>query len=166
MLFDANGIFAVRLDGVRTPMPIGSPNHPAQSAKISSDGQWIAYASDDTGRFEIYLQPFPALSGRWPVTSNGGTRPHWRADGRELYYLGLDNQIYAVPITPGAQPGIGAAKPLFPVRLTSPTTGGTWFDAIEPSADGQRFLVSRATDTTSTLDPVTVSVNWPATLKH
>jgi len=166
MLFDANGIFAVRVDGVRTPMPIGSPNHPAQSAKISSDGQWIAYASDDTGRFEIYLQPFPALSGRWPVTSNGGTRPHWRADGRELYYLGLDNQIYAVPITPGAQPGIGAAKPLFPVRLTSPTTGGTWFDAIEPSADGQRFLVSRATDTTSTLDPVTVSVNWPATLKH
>jgi hypothetical protein len=78
----------------------------------------------------------------------------------------LDNQIYAVPIVPGAQPDIGAAKPLFPVRLTSPTSGGTWFDAIEPSADGQRFLVSQAVETTSTLDPVTVSVNWAAALKH
>jgi Tol biopolymer transport system component len=166
MLFDSNGIFAERLDGDRTPTPIGSSNHPAQSAKISPDGQWIAYASDDTGRFEIYVQRFPALSGRWPVTSNGGTRPHWRADGRELYYLGLDNQIYAVPITPGAQPAIGEAKPLFAVSLTSPISGATWFDGFEPSADGQRFLVSRAAETKTTLDPVTVSVNWPAALKH
>jgi hypothetical protein len=147
-------------------MPIGSSNHPAQSAKISADGQWIAYASEDTGHFEIYLQRFPALSGRWPVTSKGGTRPHWRADGRELYYLGLDSQIYAVPITLGAQPVIGETKPLFTVRLTSPLSGATWFDGIEPSADGQRFLVNRAAETTSTLDPVTVSVNWPAALKH
>jgi Tol biopolymer transport system component len=166
MLFDSNGIFAARLDGDRTPMLIGSSNHPAQSAKISADGQWIAYASDDTGRFEIYLQRFPALSGRWPVTSNGGTRPHWRTDGRELYYLGLDNQIYAVSITPGAQPAIGAAKPLFAVNLTSPTSGSTWFDGFEPSADGQQFLVSRAAEMRTTLDPITVSVNWPAALKH
>jgi hypothetical protein len=164
LLFDANGIYALRLDGDRTPITIGSGSHQAEFAKLSPDGEWIAYAADETGRLEIYLQRFPTPSGRWPISINGGTRPHWRADGRELFYLGFDNQLYAVPLIMGSPPVIGAAKPLFPVRLTSAIRGTTMYDGIDASADGQRFLVNLAAEVTS--QPVTVKVNWPATLKR
>jgi eukaryotic-like serine/threonine-protein kinase len=165
LLVDANGIFALRLDGDRTQIPIGPGNHPAEFAKISPDGEWIAYASDDTGRLEIYLQRFPTPTGRWPISSNGGTRPHWRGDGHELYYLGFDNQLYAVALTPGSPPAIGSAKRLFPVRLTSAPRGATMFDGIEPAADGQRFLVNLAAEGATSPEPVTVRVNWPSALK-
>jgi Tol biopolymer transport system component len=102
LLFDSNGIYALPLDGNRTPIAIGSGTRQASFAKVSPDGAWVAYASDETGRSEIFLQRFPSPSGRWPVSNNGGTRPHWRGDGHELYYLGFDNQLYAVPVTPGS----------------------------------------------------------------
>ena len=165
LLFDSNGMYALPLDGNRTPIAIGSGTRQASFAKISPDGAWVAYASDETGRSEIFLQRFPSPSGRWPVSNNGGTRPHWRGDGRELYYLGFDNQLYAVPVTPGSPPVIGAAKALFPVRLTSAPTGATMFDGIEPSSDGQRFLINLAGESASP-QAVTVKVNWPLTLKR
>ena len=165
LLFDSNGIYALPLDGIRTPIAIGSGTRQASFAKISPDGAWVAYSSDETGRSEIFLQRFPSPSGRWPVSNNGGTRPHWRGDGRELYYLGFDNQFYAVPVTPGSPPVIGAAKALFPVRLTSAPTGATMFDGIEPSSDGQRFLINLAGESASP-QAVTVKVNWPLTLKR
>jgi Tol biopolymer transport system component len=165
LLFDSNGIYALPLDGNRTPIAIGSGTRQASFAKVSPDGAWVAYASDETGRSEIFLQRFPSPSGRWPVSNNGGTRPHWRGDGRELYYLGFDNQLYAVPVTPASPPVIGAAKALFPVRLTSAPTGATMFDGIEPSSDGQRFLINLAGESASP-QAVTVKVNWPLTLKR
>ena len=165
LLFDSNGIYALPLDGNRIPIAIGSGTSQASFAKVSPDGAWVAYASAETGRSEIFLQRFPSPSGRWPVSNNGGTRPHWRGDGRELYYLGFDNQLYAVPVTPGSPPVIGAAKALFPVRLTSAPTGATMFDGIEPSSDGQRFLVNLAGESASP-QAVTVKVNWPLTLKR
>jgi serine/threonine protein kinase len=164
LLFDANGMFGLRLDGDGTPIPIGSGARQAEFARISPDGEWIAYVSDENGRPEIFLQRFPTPSGRWPISSNGGTRPHWRADGRELYYLGLDNKLYGVPLTTGSPPAIGSAKPLFTVRLTSAPRGVTMFDGIEPAAEGQRFLVNLAAESVSP-QPITVRVNWPRSLK-
>ncbi len=165
LLFSSGGMFALRFDGDRTPIAIGSPGRPAEFARISPDNQWVAYASDETGRLEVYLQRFPTPSGRWPISSHGGTRPHWRADGRELYYLGQDNHLYAVALTRGSPPVIGEPQRLFPVRLSSPPRGTTAFDGIEPAADGQRFLVNLAGEAGNPQQPVTVRVNWPAMLR-
>ena len=95
LLFDESGaMFALRLGTNQPPLAIGPPNRQAEFARLSPDGQWIAYAAQETDRLEIFLERFPTSAGRVPVSTNGGTRPHWRADGRELFYLGADNQLY------------------------------------------------------------------------
>ena len=85
LLFDESGaMFALRLGTNQPPLAIGPPNRQAEFARLSPDGQWIAYAAQETDRLEIFLERFPTSAGRVPVSTNGGTRPHWRADGREL----------------------------------------------------------------------------------
>jgi len=88
------------------------------------------------------------------------------ADGREPYYLGLDNQVYATSLTAGPQAAVSAATSLFPVRLTTAVAGATWFDGIEVTSDDQRFLVNQGVETPVNAEPVTVKVNWPSDLKR
>jgi hypothetical protein len=109
------------------------------------------------------VQRFLTPSRTWQVSTAGGSRPHWRADGRELFYLGLDNKIYAVPVRLGPTPTFSSPVPLFQVQLTSTLQGATQFDGINVTPDGQRFLVTLQTENT-TDNPVTVKVNWTAGL--
>jgi hypothetical protein len=102
---------------------------------LSPDGRFLAYTSDDSGRTELYLSRFPEMSGRLPVTAGGGQRPSWRADGRELYFVGPGNRLMAAAVTiTGATPAVGSPSPLFEV----PVFGGLY----APSADGRRFLIA------------------------
>ncbi len=78
-------------------------------AALSPDGRWVAYQTNESGRFEVVVQPFPDAGGNWQASTAGGAAPRWRADGKELYFLAPDATMMAVPVT-------AAARRLQPVR--------------------------------------------------
>jgi Tol biopolymer transport system component len=80
---------------------------------FSPDGRWIAYQSADQGRFEVYVQTFPASGGKWQISTNGGQQPWWRSDGKELYYLSADGKLMAVEVKPGGSFEASAPRALF-----------------------------------------------------
>jgi Tol biopolymer transport system component len=121
--------------------------------------RWIAYQSDETGRYEVYIQSFPDPRGAIRVSTGGGQYPQWSPDGRELYYVAPDNKLMAVSIKPGPdslQPS--APRPLFTLPVEELT-----FGPYEVAPDGQRFLVRASPQQAA---PLTVIVNWPALLKE
>ncbi len=131
-------------------------NRPA----VSPNGRWLAYASNASGRPEVYVRAFP--NGTWQIrlSLDGGTDPVWRADGQELFYYQPDGVIVAVPITPGAadRPAAGVPTRLFgidPLRYRS-------FDA---ASDGKRFLMNLV-DPDSVSRPDDVAINWPRLLRQ
>ena len=118
----------------------------------------MAYTSNESGRFEIYVETVPRSDRKWPVSTNGGYEPRWRADGREIYYLSEDRKLMAVSV--GAGPSFGIPKPLFQTNVPPGVT--SLRTHYVPSRDGQRFLVNVATDTVAS--PITVVLNWTALL--
>jgi hypothetical protein len=106
---------------------------------------------------EVFLENYPKSSGRWPVSSAGGIQPKWHPDDNELFYLGLDGRLMAVPLALGALPEIGRPQPLFQTGVEA-ITGFTWHQ-YDVTRDGQRFLVNVAQPVNV---PVTVLLNWPA----
>jgi eukaryotic-like serine/threonine-protein kinase len=119
--------------------------------------RWVAYQSDESGRYEVYIQAFPEPSGARQISTGGGQYPQWSAGGRELFYVSPDSKLMAVSLKLGAdsvQPS--APRELFP--LPANEIGGSPYDA---TPDGQRFLVSATPPPAS----LTVIVNWPALLK-
>jgi Tol biopolymer transport system component len=127
---------------------------------FSPDGRLIAYTSNESGKHEVYVQTFPRLEKRWPVSSNGGYEPRWRADGREIYYLSEDRKLMTVAVDPG--PSFGVPKPLFQTRVPPGVTSNRTH--YVPARDGGRFLVNiQASDVAQT--PITVVLNWTAALR-
>ena len=141
------------------PFPFLQTQSNKGTGQFSPDGHWIAYRSNETGRFEIYVAPFPGPGGKWQVSTTGGTGPRWRRDGKELFYVGPGNTLMAAAVAvEGARVEVGAVRRLFQVR---PVTPRYFYDT---SPNGQRFLVN----TTEELDasvPITLVVNWHALLK-
>ena len=112
------------------------------SVDFSPNGQYLAYMSEESGRSEIYIRPFPHVdNGRWQVSTAGGTRPVWARSGRELFYLDASNALTAVPVgTSEPTISIGSPVKLFDTRYAEPNPA-RHFDV---SADGQRFLMLKA----------------------
>jgi len=125
-------------------------------SRFSPDGRWIAYDSDESGRTEVYVRPFPAGSGTWQVSTAGGGLPNWRRDGKELFYLGLDFKLMAVPVSADAKFHAGAPVPLFAVHPGA----GTVYDS---SSDGQRFLVNSLPSDVGS-PPFDLLIHWTALL--
>jgi Tol biopolymer transport system component len=123
---------------------------------LSPDGRWIAYASDEPGRFEIYVQAFAekmAGTGRkWQVSYSGGTWPKWRRDGKELFFLDTDRDMVAVPVKTADTFEHGTPQTLFPTGIMTPDS------RFDVTSDGRRFLIPTEVRAGST--PVTVVVNW------
>jgi hypothetical protein len=126
---------------------------------FSPDGRLVAYTSNESGRFEVYVETFPRSDRKCSVSTHGGYEPRWRADGREIYYLSEDRKLTAVSVGPG--PSFGIPKTLFQTHVSGGITANRTH--YVPSRDGQRFLVNMATDTVAS--PITVVLNWTATLK-
>jgi Tol biopolymer transport system component len=111
---------------------------------VSPDGHWLAYESNSSGRFEIYVRPFPNVSaGQWQLSNAGGVQPLWAHSGRELFYLAPDGALLAVPVAPrGATWSAGSATKLIDGRYY---TGGAGNNVpsrqYDISPDGQRFLM-------------------------
>jgi serine/threonine protein kinase len=131
-----------------------------RTGRFSPNGRWIAYAANDSGRFEVYLQRFPELAERIPVSDGGGTTPVWRPDGRELYYWSANGWLMAVPVELSDSPRFGESQPLFKARLRN--IGG-WNAQYDVSADGQRLLLNRLVEE-PTVEPLVLIQNWGARL--
>ncbi len=139
------------------------------TAEVSPDGRWLAYASIESGQFEVYVRPFPNVnSGRWQVSTGGGTKPAWARSGRELFYLDGSNQLTAVPVqTTGSTFSAGNPTKLFEGQYFVNTPPSRAYDV---SPDGQRFLMikdnaSSAQASTATPASLVVVLNWFEELK-
>jgi dipeptidyl aminopeptidase/acylaminoacyl peptidase len=138
-------------------------------ARFSPDGKWIAYASDETGRWEVYVRPFAGASadpqGKIQISNDGGDFPVWRPDGQELYYMSGDYSLYAASTT-----ALGGSAPMpLPSRLfracpgtlpTSTPMGGSMFGYNYDTHDGKQFLVNCAVEPPGRF---VVLLNWPLT---
>ena len=150
-------IWVMPMEGDRTPRPlIQSPNTDSL-AQVSPDGKWIAWQSNESGRVEVYVQPFPGPGPRVQISTNGGVRPMWRRDGRELYFTNAQ-RLMAVPFDLKTAVRVETPKTLFRTRVANPV--------FAPSHDGQRFLMPDTVGGEET-PPVslTVVLNWQTNLK-
>jgi eukaryotic-like serine/threonine-protein kinase len=133
-----------------------------RDAQFSPDGKWIAYQSNEAGRFEIYVHAFPQPRDRSRISPNGGAQVRWRSDSKELFYIALDGQLTAVPIRldSHAQTIVaGAPVPLFRSRIVGGAVMGLSRQQYVVSADGQRFLINTATEDVPP-SPITLILNW------
>jgi Tol biopolymer transport system component len=130
--------------------------------QFSPDVRWVAYVSDESGRQEVYVQPFPTPSGKSQISTGGGTQPRWRADGKELYYLAPDRTLMAVEVKTSPKFEASVPKLLFPSRVTAfqITPGGNY--RYSPAADGKRFLINTTQEEARDDTPLTVVLNWRA----
>jgi hypothetical protein len=151
-------IWVLPLFGDRKALPYLQTEFNEAWAKLSPNGQWLAYTSDETKRNEVYVQTFPNPGRKWQVSTNGGTRPVWSRDGKELFFSDLGRKMMAVEVKSGAKFEAGVPKPLFDTRFAP--GNGTWF---EVDKDG-RFLIPRLVEEGPVV-PISVVVNWTAGLK-
>ena len=143
----------------RTPMPFLQTPFNEMHAQVSPNGRWVAYASDESGTWEVYLQRFPIPGAKRTISVGGGAEPQWRRDGRELYYLAPDGTLMAVAVSSRDDVfDAGRPVPLFQARI--PADIITFRNHYAPSRDGQRFLIDAADDN----EPINVVVNWTALL--
>ena len=145
------------LFGDRKPFPYLQSEFNEWHAKLSPDGRWLAYTSDETSRYEIYVQSFPTPGQKSMISSNGGNCPAWSRDGKELFFIGADRKLMATTVHTGADFKAGVPKPLFETRLPS---GISRFDV---SKDGL-FLIPTEVNSGGGA-AVNIIVNWTAGLR-
>jgi eukaryotic-like serine/threonine-protein kinase len=151
-------VFVMPLTGERKPTPIVHTQFIEVEPRFSPDMRWLAYVSNDTGRNEIYVQPFPPTGDKWQVSNSGGRQPIWREDGKELFFVSDDRKFYAVDIRSDSAFDYGVPHFLFDMRANVYNTANSY----APSRDGQRFLVNMLLD--SAASPIIVILNWTAGL--
>ena len=152
-------LWLLPLFGDRKPIPFLRTEFNEGQGQFSPDGRWMAYSSDESGRREVYMQAFPAPSGKWQISTAGGTFPRWRRDGKELFYIAADRKLMAVAVQADSAVQAGQPQALFEPRIF-----GIPVVPYAVSADGQRFLVNTQTEETNS-SPLTVVLNWTAELK-
>jgi hypothetical protein len=137
-------------------------------AALSPDERWLAYTSNESGVGEVVVQPFPdPSSGKWPVSTGGGSAPRWRRDGRELFYVDKDRRLVSVPVNGAGRFELGRATSLFtlPAEFGGGADRAYYYDV---AADGQRFLLSVPPGGASgetPESPLSVIANWTSLLK-
>src|SRR5579863_3708368 len=128
---------------------------------FSPDGKWLAYANNETGRQEVYIQPFPTGAGRWQLSTAGGSRPNWRKDGKELFFFSNDQQMMAVDVSQkGASLQLGTPHVMFKATTVTGSSG-----PYSVSGDGKKFVMNTVLPQSIT-EPLTLITNWPADLKQ
>jgi Tol biopolymer transport system component len=154
-------LWRLPLVGERKPVHLlGTPQAFTAHASPSPDSAFFAYASDETGRAEVYVQRFPPSGGKWQISKDGGDQPLWRADGRELYFLSSDRKLMAVELSLKGDVEVGVPKVLFPVRVPQNGISDNRSQYL-PAPDGSRFLVLASADDRQD-QPAVVVLNWPA----
>jgi serine/threonine protein kinase len=161
-------IWVLPMEGgtARSPISFLHSEFNELQGQLSPDSHWMAYTSDESGHREVYVRTFPAGEGQWKISIAGGEQPHWRADGKELFFVGADGKMMAVAVKavvagrPFFEPG--ASQPLFDSHIAlSPVRNLFEYDV---TADGKRFLVNTVANPASA-PQLTVVSNWDAGLK-
>ncbi len=157
-----DGIWVLPLEGERQARPFFQTPFREVAAHISPDGQWLAYVSDESGRYEVYVQPFPGPGGKRQVSTEGGEEPVWARNGRELFYRS-GNKMMAVDIQ--TQPTFSAGKPRLLFEI-SPSLLTFSLGAFDVTPDGQRFLMVKLSEQELPATQLTVVLNWFEELKR
>jgi Tol biopolymer transport system component len=148
---------------VRKPQPFLRTPFNEADAQFSPDGRWLAYESDQSGRQEIYVQPFPGPGGKWQVSTDGGSEPVWNRNGRELFYRSGDKMM---EVDIATQPGFTAGTPrmLFEKQYEKAPIPVSAYDV---SPDGQRFLMVKSSEQAQAAPTqINVVLNWFEELKQ
>jgi eukaryotic-like serine/threonine-protein kinase len=148
-------VWRLPLAGDRRPHPLLQSSFNETQAQVSPDGRWLAYTSDETGRYEVYIRPFGPGSGKWRISSDGGCQPRWRGDGRELFYVN-GPRLWSVSIERDAAFQPGVPRPLFHTRVGR-NSELTWDYDVTP--DGRRFLFKELVFEEGG-SPMLVVLNW------
>ena len=159
-------LWVLPLTGEQKPFPFLRTGFYEVDGHFSPDGHWVAYTSDESGRYEVYVRRFsgdaaaPALGegAQWQVSYESGSEPRWSPDGKELYYLTLDGKLMAVGVSAKTVFEAGTPKLLFQTPQPNTRTAGDY------TVDGKRFFFLSSTEQTAQA-PFTVVLNWQAALK-
>ena len=155
-------IWVLPMSENRKPYPFIDTQFNAQMAKFSPDGRWVAYVSNDSGKDEVYVVPFPGPGARVQVSTSGGADPRWRGDGKEIFYLSAESKMTSADVRAGTNEfAVGTIRTLFPLS----GLGGVPGYLYDVTSDGQKFIAVQDMQHTSTV-PLTLVVNWPADLKN
>ena len=163
-------LWALPMTGERKPFPVLQTRFDEIQGQFSPDGRWLTYASNESGRYEIYVQTFPDAGGKWQISVAGGLQPRWRRDGRELFYVAPNNRFMAAPIrvAPGTKAlEAGAPVPLFTTKLATGVNivpAGFQARAQYAVASDGRFLMNVSADE-GIISPITIVQNWTVGLK-
>jgi len=159
----SHDLWALPLDGDKRPFPVVRTRFVEPYGQFSPDGRRVAYQSNESGRAEVYVQPFPGPGAKIQISTNGGTQMRWRRDGKELFYLALDGRVMAVPIGPGPHAAFepGEPVPLFAARVGElvPLQSG-YHQSYDISPDGQRFLMQTITEDVNAPAAIMIILNW------
>jgi serine/threonine-protein kinase len=140
-------LMLMELDQGRRVQPLLNTPFNEQNGQISRNGRWLAYESDESGQFQIYVRPFPQVnSGLWPVSSEGGTQPMWTPDGQELLYVTPRGALTSVRVEPGANWKAGPPKKLIEGSFFYGNPAGPFARTYDLSPDGRRFLMLKPAD--------------------
>ncbi|MGH9730233.1 MAG: protein kinase domain-containing protein [Candidatus Acidiferrales bacterium] len=153
-------IWAISRGGDEKPFPVvQNGQFVAIQPALSPNGKWLAYVSDESGTFEVYVVPFPRGTGKWQISSAGGNWPRWSHSGNELFYRGIGNLMSAQISEKQGNFAVGKTQELF---KANPGRGGLG-PMYDVTADGKKFVIAEQAQQDTA--PLTVVVNWPALLK-
>jgi serine/threonine protein kinase/Tol biopolymer transport system component len=135
-----------------------------RNAQFSPDGRWVAYASNETGNWEVYVSPFPSANSKWQLSKAGGEEPRWRQDGKELFYVSADGKMMAVPVKTANNFEAGPPVTLFQTHLRQPIS---YQDAFfyDVTSDGQKFLINTRVDEPNAA-PLSIILNWASEMER
>jgi Tol biopolymer transport system component len=155
----SSDLWLVPMTGKREPRQLVRTTSDEASPRLSPDGRWLAYSSNESGSSEVYVQPFPPTGSQWQVSRDGGTEPRWRGDGKELYYLSTSQRVMAADVKTNGTFDSSAPVELFPIAARNAGAA----NAYAVSRDGRRFLVDRVVEQTGAA--ITVVLDWTQRLK-
>ncbi len=158
-------LYLLTLGGDRKPTSLLQTTFIEGQARFSPNGHWIAYISNETGQFQVYVESFPATGAKLAISIGGGSQPQWRADGKELYYYTPDRKLMAVEVNgDGPTFKVGEARPLFEIRVFAIDQSFPGNGYYTVTHDGKRFLVSSMPEAPER-QQINVIVNWAADFK-
>jgi Tol biopolymer transport system component len=156
-------VWIAPITGDRKPQPFLRTKFNEMQARFSPDDRWVAYMSEESGRYEVYVQPFPGPGGKWQISTNGGTVPVWGQSGRELFFMS-SGKLMSVGVT--TQPTFSASTPRIVADIPPALMGRLTNGVYDVSPDGQRFLFVKANVESGPPDEVRVVLNWTEELKQ
>jgi serine/threonine-protein kinase len=155
-------ISALRLGTDTALTPLVATSYDESEIALSPDSRWLAYVSDETGRAEVFIRPFPHTdSAKYQVSTGGGVAPLWARNGRELFFVDADRVMVSVTVAPGSPLRLGESRKLFRLQDDLYLAAREYYTPYDISPDGQRFIMARRTRNSASLEaPLVVTENW------